>query len=100
MYKYKARLIRCVDGDTADFMVDLGFKVYVEIRTRFLGFDTPERGHSEYSYARKQLEIFLAEEEDADGNIMIQTHKTGKYGRWLVYVENVNNAMAAIWPQK
>lgn len=100
MYKYKARLIRCVDGDTADFMVDLGFKVYVEIRTRFLGFDTPERGHPEYIYARKQLEIFLAEEEDVDGNIMIQTHKTGKYGRWLVYIENVNNAMASIWPEK
>ena len=46
MYEYRAKLIKCVDGDTADFLVDLGFKVFKEIRTRFLGVDTPERGTS------------------------------------------------------
>ena len=48
MYEYRAKLIKCVDGDTADFLVDLGFKVFKEIRTRFLGVDTPERGQPDF----------------------------------------------------
>ena len=52
MYEYRAKLIKCVDGDTADFLVDLGFKVFKEIRTRFLGVDTPERGQADYYVAR------------------------------------------------
>lgn len=98
MYEYKAKLIKCVDGDTADFLVDLGFKTYKEIRTRFIDVDTPERGHADYHEARKQLEVFLELAKDEEGNITIKTGKTGKYGRWLVDIEDVNSAMAAIWP--
>ena len=30
MYTYKARLDRCVDGDTADLEIDLGFPIFEE----------------------------------------------------------------------
>lgn len=98
MYHYRAKLIKCVDGDTADFLVDLGFKTFKEIRTRFLGVDTPERGHSDYYVARDALQLLLEGEEDEDGWITIRTGKTGKYGRWLVDIEHVNITMAERWP--
>lgn len=44
MYEYKAKLVRCVDGDTVDFDIDLGFAVFVRVRTRLVDVDTPERG--------------------------------------------------------
>ena len=48
MYEYRAKLKRVVDGDTVDFVVDLGFHVHTTIRTRLLGVDTPERGHPDW----------------------------------------------------
>ena len=35
MYNYKAKLVRVVDGDTADVMIDLGFNVWTKQRLRF-----------------------------------------------------------------
>ena len=98
MYVYKAKLIRCVDGDTADFLVDLGFKTYKEVRGRFLGVDTPERGQADYKLATNILHRLLKEQEDDDGYIMIKTYKTVKYGRWLVDIDNVNKVLAERWP--
>ena len=98
MYEYRAKLIRCVDGDTADFLVDLGFKVFKEIRTRFLGVDTPERGHADFNIAKNKLQLLLENQKDEEGWIVIKTGKTGKYGRWLVDIVNVNIAMAERWP--
>ena len=37
MYNYKAKLVRCVDGDTADLEVDLGFYMTAKIRCRLEG---------------------------------------------------------------
>tara|TARA_B100001778_G_scaffold315191_1_gene301091 strand:- start:447 stop:749 length:303 start_codon:yes stop_codon:yes gene_type:complete len=98
MYEYRAKLIRCVDGDTADFLVDLGFKVFKEIRTRFLGVDTPERGHADFNIAKNKLQLLLENQKDEEDWIVIKTGKTGKYGRWLVDIQNVNIAMAERWP--
>ena len=98
MYEYRAKLIRCVDGDTADFLVDLGFKVFKEIRTRFLGVDTPERGHADFNIAKNKLQLLLENQKDEEDWIVIKTGKTGKYGRWLVDIENVNISMAERWP--
>ena len=78
MYEYRAKLIRCVDGDTADFLVDLGFKVFKEIRTRFLGVDTPERGHADFNIAKNKLQLLLENQKDEEGWIVIKTGKTGK----------------------
>ncbi len=44
---YRAMCYHVVDGDTADFLIDLGFFNYSYISLRFLGIDTPEtRGTS------------------------------------------------------
>ena len=39
---YSCKLVRVVDGDTADAMIDLGFNVWVKERIRFYGVDTWE----------------------------------------------------------
>lgn len=43
MYKYWAEVIRVVDGDTVDMLIDLGFDVWVKQRIRLLGIDTAEK---------------------------------------------------------
>jgi len=39
---YRARCVRVIDGDTADFEVDAGFHMRYVGRFRLLGVDTPE----------------------------------------------------------
>ena len=48
MFEYRAKVKRIVDGDTVDFEVDLGFNVNINIRSRLLGVNTPERGHKDF----------------------------------------------------
>ena len=98
MYSYRAKLVRCVDGDTVDFEVDLGFNLFAKIRTRLIGVDTPERGKPLFSEATDILENLINLNVDDEGYIIINTHKTGKYGRWLVDIDNVNSTMADRWP--
>ena len=98
MHTYKAKINRIVDGDTVDFEVDLGFHVCINIRTRLLNIDTPERGHEDWRKATAMLTSLLNEQKDEEGYVVITTKKTGKYGRWLVSIEGVNEALAKVWP--
>ena len=43
MYKYRCKLVRVVDGDTADVLIDLGFDTWRKSRLRFKGVDTWEK---------------------------------------------------------
>jgi micrococcal nuclease len=42
MYEYKCEVIRVVDGDTIDVIIDCGFSILHKIRVRLYGIDTPE----------------------------------------------------------
>ena len=95
---YRAKVVRVVDGDTVDLDVDLGFYMTTRIRARLLGVDTPERGQTDYAKATTFLATLLDQVTDQDGYIELQTEKTGKYGRWLVYIKGVNDQLEAIWP--
>ncbi len=105
MYQYNAKVKRVVDGDTVDFEVDLGFSVKIDIRGRLLNVDTPERGHPDWKLATKTCANLLYENasvevsgDDEDLHVVIQTQKTGKYGRWLVYIDGVNDELEKVWP--
>ena len=98
MHIYRAKVIRVVDGDTVDFDVDLGFYISIRIRTRLVGVDTPERGHQDFAKATNILIDLLNEQKDEEEYVMIQTGKTGKYGRWLVDIPGVNESLAKVWP--
>ena len=98
MYRYRAKLVRCVDGDTADIEVDLGFYMTAKIRGRLTGVDTPERGKPDYKKATAMLENLITAQSDEEGYFNVSTGKTGKYGRWLVSIDNVNDVLAERWP--
>jgi micrococcal nuclease len=100
MYEYRAKVVRVVDGDTVDFLVDLGFKISFKIRTRLVGVNTPERGKTDFNKATVMLENLMLSKADEDGYNIIKTNKdkTGKYGRWLVTMDNINSVLAEKWP--
>ena len=88
MYQYKAKLIRVVDGDTVDAMIDCGFSTFKKERIRLHGIDTPEcrtRDKEEKARglaAKARLEEMIA---DGDNEFIVETSidKKGKYGRLL-----------------
>lgn len=101
MYEYKAVVDRVVDGDTVDFIVDLGFSVKIKIRGRLSGVDTPERGHQDFRLATNKCRELLDKASGAfpyEGKVIIKTNKTGKYGRWIVEIQGVTDELAKIWP--
>lgn len=95
MYEYKAKVDRVIDGDTVDFIVDLGFHVNIKIRCRLERVNTPEKGQSDWAYATETLSKLLAEKGEY---VTIKTKKTEKYGRWLVDIDGVNDILSAKWP--
>ena len=81
-YKYNARVIRWVDGDTVDLDVDLGFRVHIQERFRLLNVDTPERGELDFDVATKLAQTYAPE----GSMVIIESKSTGKYGRWLAMI--------------
>ena len=84
---YSAKLVRVVDGDTADAMIDLGFNVWVKNRIRFMGVDawesrTRNLEEKEKGLAAKAFTKDLLTNSD-EGKFSIISHGTGKYGRVL-----------------
>jgi micrococcal nuclease len=85
IYIYKAELIRVVDGDTVDLVIDLGFDTSRKERFRLYGVDAPEMNTPE----GKEAKAWLWEALQPLEAIYIETlqHKTkakrDKYGRFL-----------------
>ena len=89
MYKYGAKLLRVVDGDTADVMIDLGFDTWVRARLRFKGVDTWEKRTRNLEEKAKGIaasEFTKEHLEMNDGKFIIQSYGKGKYGRILAEI--------------
>ena len=89
--EYDVVLLKCVDGDTVDVDIDLGFGVWLkDERVRIMGIDTPESRTSDKveklfgTAAKKRLKELLK-----DGGKLITTEDKsgedmkGKFGRIL-----------------
>ena len=89
-WKYRPISYRVYDGDTIlDLVLDLGFNVRVEIKTRLYGINAPEvRGdEKEKGIETKNWLVEKMKEAQIKGNLFIQSHtEQGKFGRWLVTV--------------
>jgi len=94
MYYYNAVLVKVVDGDTIDAIIDLGFDVQVKKRIRLAGINAPE------SRTRNKVEkkLGLAAKErlieilDGAANVFeIDSKELGKYGRVLgkIYINKL-----------
>ena len=84
---YSAKVVRVVDGDTADAMIDLGFDTWVKKRIRFFGVDTWESRtrnleEKKKGLAPKDYVKDLLQNSD-EGKFLLKSHGVGKYGRVL-----------------
>ena len=86
MYEYRAEVLRWVDGDTVDLLVDLGFTILVSTRFRLLGIDTPETNRRASREAGLAATAFAESLAPVGSVVLVRSTKTGKYGRWLATV--------------
>ena len=86
MYTYNAEVLRVVDGDTIDVLIDLGFSTHRKIRVRLYGINAPESrtrdlAEKKLGLAAKERLINILEEQD--NKVILESHGVGKYGRCL-----------------
>ena len=85
-------IVKVLDGDTIDVLIDLGFDLFKKERVRIAGVDTPEKrtknleekalGVDATNWLKKKLEDTIAGDEE----LTIRTELkggVGKYGRLL-----------------
>ena len=101
-------VVKVLDGDTIDVIIDLGFDLYKKERVRIAGVDTPEKrtrdleekalGEDATNWLKEKLEGAISGEDD----LVIRTELdggVGKYGRLLgwLYIgdetESINERM-------
>jgi len=101
-------IVKVLDGDTIDVIIDLGFDLYKKERVRIAGVDTPEKrtrdleekalGQDATDWLKEQLDGAISGEDD----LVIRTELVGgmgKYGRLLgwLYIgdetESINERM-------
>lgn len=104
MYKYYIEILRILDGDTLDAMIDLGFNTWVKKRIRLMGIDAPEvrTRNAEEKVAGYKCKERITELLEANGNkAELISHGTGKYGRVIgvirvkSHMETVNDILVA-----
>ena len=102
MYEYAIKeIVRVVDGDTIDILIDLGFDLTKKERVRLAGIDTPESRTKDLEEKAMGLEAkeFLTRRltDGMTSGLRVKTEKDGKYGRMLgsIYCgdENINTEM-------
>ncbi len=86
------KIVKVLDGDTIDVLIDLGFDLYKKERVRIAGVDTPEKRTRDLEEkalgidATNWLKAKLTETIKGDEELTIRTELkggVGKYGRLL-----------------
>ena len=102
MYEYAIKeIVKVVDGDTIDIVIDLGFNLSKKERVRLAGIDSPESRTKDLEEKELGLESkeFLKRrlEDGKASGLRVKTEKDGKYGRMLGWIycgeTNVNTEM-------
>jgi len=99
MYEYNAKLLKVVDGDTIDAMVDLGFSTFTKQRIRLYEIDTPEvrtRDLEEKKAGLKAKKRLIELLEQNNGTFVLKSHGLGKYGRCLGEIFTNNRSINQI----
>ena len=83
-YIYRGKLLRVVDGDTIDALIDVGFDIWVKKRIRYKGIDTWESRTRDLDEKAKGLLAKARNKELLEaGTFKIVSYGTGKFGRVL-----------------
>lgn len=89
LYNYKVhQLVKVVDGDTIDAVIDLGFNVFIKKRIRLYGIDAPESRTRDKQEKVRGLaaKARLKELLNEDSQIFIESFGVGKFGRLLAKI--------------
>lgn len=95
-YLYKGKVIKIIDGDTLDVILDLGFKMTLTTRLRLLGLDAAELHDplaSERMRAQDAKNWLYA--KVFDQLVLVRTEKSDSFGRYLaeVYIPEQENSV-------
>lgn len=98
LFKYKiSKVIKIVDGDTIDVLVDLGFNIHIKTRVRLSGINAPESRTRNLAEKKRGLASKAKLEELCEGDLILESHGIGKYGRVLGEIwkhgTSINNMM-------
>jgi len=87
MFEYRATVLKIVDGDTIDVMVDLGMGVHRKERLRFSRINAWET-RGEHKAKGKLAKARVAELIPVGDKVLIKTEKDkrGKYGRYIAEI--------------
>lgn len=104
LFHYRAKVLRVVDGDTVDVLIDLGFDLHNKTRVRLYGINTPEvrtrdkREKARGLAAKERLKEMLRLNRN-ECVIRTRLDKKGKFGRLLgtlfVGEKDLNEALYA-----
>ena len=89
MYEYRVKqVLKVVDGDTIDVVIDLGFDISYTSRVRLAGIDTPESRTTDAREKILGVEVkeYLKKALEGATDIVIRTEKVDsseKFGRIL-----------------
>jgi endonuclease YncB( thermonuclease family) len=89
LYNYKIhKLLKVVDGDTIDVVIDLGFDIHVTKRIRLYGIDAPESRtrNKEEKVRGLAAKARLKELLDKKQTMYIESFGEGKFGRLLAKI--------------
>jgi len=105
-YNYRAKLVKVVDGDTIDAMIDVGFDIWIKKRIRYKGIDTWESRTRDLDEKKKGLAAKARNKEllesvsNKSGYFRIKSYGTGKYGRVLADIYIQDSDHNHIWVNK
>ncbi len=85
LYQYRARVLRVVDGDTYDLMIDLGFETFIQKRIRLYGVNTPEIKGDDKERGLQARDRVVQLIHGKEVMVVSCDHK-GKYGRPLAKI--------------
>ena len=87
MFEYNATVLKIVDGDTIDVMVDLGMGVHRKERLRFSRINAWET-RGEHKVKGKLAKARVIELIPVGEKILVKTEKDkrGKYGRYIAEI--------------
>ena len=95
-YTYSIEIVKIVDGDTVDVLIDLGFHITIKKRVRLQGINAPEsrtrnlREKKRGLASKARLREMCSEEEFGPPKLVLKCHGLGKYGRVLGEIFNHN----------
>lgn len=85
LYQYRVKeILKVVDGDTVDVIIDLGFDVFLEKRVRMAGVNAPESRTRNLEEKAKGLKTkaWLIEKFNTEKQIIIETSLDNQYGKF------------------